>query len=109
MSREVWGDDDSEFRDNEAVALTEMLLRMPAPYTRGLVVNRPARAMSFHDRLFQASMWRDYAMTWHGKVTRTGIDRRWCEQIGHMTYADCLRRARANIYLARRLRRSQTH
>jgi hypothetical protein len=56
-------------------------------------------------RLFQAAMWREYAMTWRGRATRTGVDRRWCEEIGRMTYADCIRRARVNLYLARRLRR----
>lgn len=85
--------------------VTEWLFRQPKPVTRGLVVNIPARGMSFHDRLFQARMWREYAMTWKGFRTRTGVDQRWCEQIGHMTYAGCLRRARVNLYLAKRLRR----
>lgn len=110
MSLEVWGDDDSEFRNNEAVAITEMLFRMPPPYTRGLIVNRPAGGMSFHARLFQASMWRDYAMTWHGQRTRTTrVDQRWCERIGGWTYEECKRRARVNLYLARRVRRSEEH
>ncbi len=56
-------------------------------------------------RLFQASMWRNYAMTWHGRPTRTRVDRRWCEAIGGMTYEGCLRLAKANVYLARRLNR----
>lgn len=85
--------------------VTEWLLRQPLPVTRGLVVNMPARGMSLHGRLFQARMWREYAMTWHGRPTCTGVDRRWCEQIGRMTYEGCLRRARVNLYLARRLRR----
>lgn len=97
-----------EYRDHEILMITEELLRMPPPYSRGLIVNRPARRMTFHGRLFQASMWREYAMTWHGRFTRTGVDQRWCEDIGHMTYGDCLRRARVNLYLARRLRR-QAH
>jgi len=109
MSREVWGDDDDPTWRSEPVMLTEILLRMPAPYTRGLIVNRPAGGMSFHGRLCQAAMWREYAMTWHGRRTRTGVDRRWCEVIGRWTYAECLRRARVNLYLSRRLRRSQTH
>lgn len=58
-----------------------------------------------HGRLFQARMWREYAMTWHGRKTRTGVDRAWCEQIGRMTYAGCLRVARIYLYLARRLLR----
>lgn len=89
--------------------VTEWLLRQPPSWSRGLVVNMPPAGMSFHDRLFQASLWRDYAMTWHGRCTRTGADRRWCEEIGRMTYATCLRRARVNIYLARRLNRHSAH
>lgn len=85
--------------------VTEWLLRQPPPISKGLIVNRPAGGMSFHARLFQASMWREYAMTWHGRRTRTGVDQRWCEQIGRMTYEDCLRRARVNLYLACRSRR----
>lgn len=85
--------------------VTEWLLRQPAPVTRGLVVNMPARGVSFHGRLFQARMWREYAMTWHGRRTRDGIDQAWCERIGRMTYEGCLRRARASVYLARRLNR----
>jgi hypothetical protein len=60
---------------------------------------------NIHGRLFQAAMWREYAMTWKGRPTRTGVDQRWCEQIGGMTYIGCLRRARVNLYLARRLNR----
>jgi hypothetical protein len=106
MSREVWGDDDEGFRDNEPVALTKMLLHMPPPFTRGLVVNRPSGGMRHAGRLFQAAMWRDYAMTWTGRRTRSGIDQAWCERIGRLTRAECIRRARANLYLARRLRRA---
>lgn len=85
--------------------VTEWLLRQPPPISRGLVVNMPASGMSFHSRLFQAKMWRRYAMTWHGLPTPSGVDRAWCEQIGHMTYVGCIRRARVNIYLAKRLNR----
>jgi hypothetical protein len=88
-----------------ALDVTEWLLRQPPPITRGIIVNMPAGGMSFHARMFQARMWREYAMTWHGRRTPSGIDQRWCEQIGRMTYYGCLRRARINIYLARRLRR----
>ena len=85
--------------------VTEWLLRQPKSITRGLIVNMPAGGRSFHDRLFLAAMWREYAMTWHGRPTRTGVNQAWCEQIGRMTYADCLRRARVNLYLACRARR----
>lgn len=61
-----------------------------------------------HGRLFQANMWRQYAMCWHGRRPswdRVGIDQEWCEKVGRITYAGCLRRARVNVYLARRLNR----
>lgn len=91
--------------------VTEYMLALRAAgllttYTRGLVVNRPAQQLSFHGRLFQAAMWRSYAMTWHGRPAHSGIDQRWCEQIGRLTYDECLRRSRVNIYLARRCRRA---
>lgn len=104
MSLEAWGDEIPEPCD--AVNVTEMLLRMPPPFSRGLVVNRPARGMSHAARLYQARMWREYAMTWHGRRTDTGIDQRWCEQIGRWTYGECIRRARVNLYLAQRVRRA---
>jgi hypothetical protein len=85
--------------------VTEWLFRQPPPITRGLIVNMPARGMSVDARLFQARAWREYAMTWHGRKTRHGIDQRWCEQIGKWTYAECIRRARVNVYLARRCNR----
>lgn len=66
------------------------------------------RLHNINGRLFQAAMWREYAMTWHGRATATGVDRRWCEEIGRMTYAGCIRRARVNLYLAKRLRRRET-
>lgn len=91
-----------------ALEVTEWLLQQPPSWSRGLIMNMPPAGMSFHDRLFQASIWHDYAMTWHGRRTRTGIDRRWCEVIGHMSYNGCKRRIRINIYLARRLNRAQT-
>ncbi len=89
--------------------VTEWLLRQPPPVTRGLVVNMPAGGMSYFDRVFQVAMWREYALTWHGRCTHTGVDQRWCEEIGHMTYKGCLRRARANLYLAHRLNRQPMH
>lgn len=66
---------------------------------------RPQPKWTVTGRLFQAAMWREYAMTWHGRATRSGVDQRWCEQIGRMTYEGCLRRARVSVYLARRLNR----
>ncbi len=43
--------------------------------------------------LFQARMWREYAMTFDGKPTRLGIDRRWCETVGRWDRAYCMKRA----------------
>ncbi len=90
-----------------ALEVTEWLLRQPPPITRGLIVNRPAKLPTHAGRLFQAAMWLEYAMTWHGRPTRTGVDRRWCEEIGHMTYYGCLRRAYVSLYLAKRIRRDR--
>jgi len=104
MSLGAWGDESWEPCD--AVAITEMLLRMPPPITLGLIVNRPAGGMSFHGRLFQARMWRETAMAIrYDRPTMTGTGRRWHLEIGHHTYDDSLRRARVNVYLARRLNR----
>jgi len=104
MSLEVWGDELPEPCD--AVAVTEALFRMPPPFTQGLVVNRPARGMSFHARLFQARMWREIAMAIkYDRPTMTGMGRRWHLEIGRNTFADSVRRARVNLYLARRLSR----
>jgi hypothetical protein len=91
----------------DAVTITEALFLMPPPVTRGLVVNRPASGMSIHGRLFQARMWREYATAIrYDRLTSIGrVGRRWCLEIGRMTYADCVRRARVNLYLARRLNR----
>lgn len=59
-----------------------------------------------HGRLFQARMWREYAMAIkYNKPTRTGVDRAWCLVIGRMTYERCVRQARVNLYLAKRLNR----
>ena len=104
MSLGTWGDESWEPCD--AVAVTEALLRMPPPITRGLVVNRPARGMTFHGRLFQAHMWREYAIAIrYDRATRSGVGRRWCLEIGRMTYAGCIRLCRVNLYLAHRLNR----
>lgn len=104
MSLGVWGDESWE--PNDAVRITEMLFRMPPPYTKGLIVNRPAAGMSVHARLFQAHMWREYAVAIrYDRATRSGVGRRWCLEIGRWSYGECVRRARVNLYLAHRLNR----
>lgn len=61
--------------------------------------------MSAIGRLFQARMWREYAQAWDGKLTTTGCGRQWVENILRIPRAECLRRARVNVYLARRMNR----
>jgi len=56
-------------------------------------------------RLFQAAMWREYAMAWDGRTTSWGTPPRWVQEIGRVSRAECLRRSRVNAYLARRLNR----
>jgi hypothetical protein len=91
-------------RDLNALEVTEILLRMPKPYSQGLVVNRPAGGMSHAARLFQARMWHRYAMDWD--MPADNLRRRWVEHIGRTSREECLRRARVNLYLASRARRS---
>lgn len=56
-------------------------------------------------QLFQARMWREYAMAWDGRKTMTGVGREWVEKILRVPRAECLRRARAaltaNVELSR--------
>lgn len=109
MSLGAWGDESWDLDPKGPVAITEMLLRMPKPVTRGLIVNMPARGMTFHGRMFQARMWREIAMAIkYDRPTMTGTGRRWHLEIGRNTYDDSIRRARVNLYLARRLSRSLT-
>lgn len=89
--------------DLNPLEITEIVLRFPMPTTRGLVMNMPARGMTHAARLFQARMWRAYAMEWD--LPPSNLRRRWVESILRNSRTDCLRRARINLYLARRLRR----
>lgn len=50
-------------------------------------------------RLFQAAMWRKYAAEWDGPDTS------WVANVLQKSKAECIRRSRANVYLARRLNR----
>lgn len=107
MSLGAWGDESWDLDPNGPVAITEWLFRQPKPITRGLIVNMPARGMSFDARLYQARMWREIAMAIrYDRPTATGTGRRWHLEIGRDTYEGSLRRARVNIYLARRLNRA---
>lgn len=95
-------------REATPLEITECLLRQPPPVTRGLVMNMPASGTSVEHRLFQAAMHRDNAMTIkydRGSQRGTGVGKRWLLEIGRCTYEDSIRRARVNLYLARRLNR----
>lgn len=61
--------------------------------------------LTVHGRLFQARIWREYARAWDGHPTTTGVGREWVEKILKVSREECLRRARLNLYLARRARR----
>lgn len=56
--------------------------------------------MSAIGRLYQARMWREYAQAWDRGC-------RWVAEILRISRAECLRRARINVYLARRLNRQR--
>lgn len=62
-------------------------------------------AMSIDGRLFQARMWREYAQDWDGR--RGQHCRDWVEKVLQISRAECLRRARINLYLAKRLNRTR--
>ena len=56
-------------------------------------------------RLFQARMWREYAQDWDRPDWH--LKRGWVEQILRVGRAECIRRARVNVYLARRMNRRE--
>jgi len=66
-------------------------------------------------RLFQARMWREYAIAWDDarkpwgapRLGRLGNDYSlgWLENVLRISREECIRRARVNLYLARRLNR----
>lgn len=87
---------------SDIAAVNEYVLAL----VRGDIKLRPITKAA--GRLFQARMWREYAMAWDGHVRRHGapIDRKWVEGILRISRTECLRRARVNLYLARRLNRS---
>lgn len=68
--------------------------------------------MGIDGRLFQAAMWRRYAMMWDGQKPPGVNYPAWfglvyLETVLKISRGECLRRARINIYLARRLNRTQ--
>lgn len=62
---------------------------------------RPFKSASH--ALFQARMWREYARTFDGIPTRTGIDSRWVEGVLRMNRRQCLDRAWEAARAARHL------
>lgn len=90
-------------RDPSPLEITEWLFSQPPCWSRGLIVNMPPAGMPFHDRLFQARMWREIAMAIrYDRPTSTGVAG--ISKLAH-SCGDSLRRARVNLYLARRMRR----
>lgn len=54
----------------------------------------PARAFQLVTHaLYQARIWREYARTFDGVRTSTGVDSRWVEGVLRMTRRQCLDRA----------------
>jgi hypothetical protein len=83
------------------------------PYGR---TNLDGQPWTVAGRLAQARMWRQFAGAWDGiKIDRgfvgwphghrVVLGREWMEKVLRVSKRDCIRRARANHYLARRLRR----
>jgi hypothetical protein len=67
------------------------------------------RRWSAAGRLFQARIWREYAMAWDRDVARDGlptIGRGWVQNVLRRSRSECLRRSRVNAYLARRINRA---
>lgn len=60
-----------------------------------------------HGRLFQARMWRRFVLDWDGKPGGCGYSREWMEKVFKRSREYCIRAARVNLYLARRLNRAE--
>jgi hypothetical protein len=95
--------DDPEWRDCELAGR-----EAPAPQACAACRDRQAEGevekgggMNVHGRLFQARMWRNYAKQWDSSFSRD-----WVCKILRVSKAECIRRAKINLYLAKRLNRS---
>jgi len=79
------------------------------PLTEAGGAGSPATLCSPHwtvdGRLFQARMWRRYAMDWD--LPDWHIRRRWVEHTLGISRDDCLRRARINVRLAKRINKQR--
>lgn len=69
----------------------------------------PNRGFSSIDHaLFQARMWREYALAFDNLGTpRQTYERRWLESVLRMTKAECLERARKAVEAAREINARQ--
>lgn len=94
-------------RDLSPVDVTEMVIHY---HRHGF----PKKVWTAAGRLFQARMWREYAQMHdglapsHWSSTRWVAwppPERWASEILRVSKAECLRRARVNLYLARRINR----
>lgn len=74
------------------------------PVERPALFNPPTKEKL--RRLFQARLWREYAMAWNGKLTTTGVGRDWVEGILKISRSECLLRARMNVRIAHRMNQS---
>ena len=70
-------------------------------------VNLRDKIRNIHGRLFQAAMWREYAKASLGLPNRFGYTWEYMQVVHRTSYTQCVRRARVNLYLARRLNRSE--
>lgn len=67
----------------------------------------PGPTWTVAGRLFQARMWREYAMAWDGRELRRShnvrLGRAWVENILGVSREECLRRSRENALAARQI------
>lgn len=69
----------------------------------------PKKRWTVAGRLFQARLWREYARAIRYDIpTMTGVGRRWVLEVARCTETECLRMARVNIYLAKRINRNRS-
>ncbi len=91
--------DPRHHHDLNPLEVTEMVLafaRLPKPKNSGLVMNKPLGGMSHAGRLFQARMWRDYAMQWDLPVGT--LRRRWNRYSGRLAPSVCDVRGSTSIW-----------
>ena len=90
-------------RDDEPATIAEIRRRHASHMREKRKASTARQNLAF--RLGQSGIWREYALTFQGRRTATGIDSAWVERVARWTRRECLRRLRVNLYLARRARR----